>query len=283
MLAGWERDLRAAWRKVLGGTELNWRSPALDYDLRPGEIVLPGRKGNHVPGAPEHAHVFRAFDHTDSDAVRAVILGQDPYANPAWATGRAFEQGNLAEWPEDPQKVAASLRRIVLAIAAARTGDSSYTAGDRAWKKLLADARRGLIQLEPPRELFDRLEREGVLFLNTSLTVGVRTARNGSKQCRRHFPLWAPLIDRVLTYLAGRASGCAIFLLLGRHAEAIFDASGARRAAECAGNWKNRVDAVRHFHPAAITAQGAVFLRPPNPFRAANNLLERMGAAPVSW
>lgn len=133
-----------------------------------------------------------------------------------------------------------------------------------------------------PRELFDHLEREAVLFLNTSLTVSIFEGV-AAKQCRRHFPLWAPLIHRVLTYIAARPSGFAVFLLLGRHAEAIFDASGAKAAAESAGNWKTRVGAVRHFHPAAITTEGAVFLRPPNPFRTASDLLQRMGAAPIFW
>jgi uracil-DNA glycosylase len=283
MLAGWEGDLPARWRRVLSGTELNWRSPSLDCELAAGEILLPSPKGKHLPNAREDAHVFRAFENTDPDEVRAVILGQDPYPNPEWATGRAFEQGNLAAWPEDPQQVAASLRRIVLAFAAARTEDTSYTANDRAWRKLIADARCGLIPLEAPRELFDRLEREGVLFLNTSLTVSIFGGGIGSKQCHRHFSLWAPLIHRVLTYIATRQPGFAVFLLLGRHAESIFEASGAKAAAESAGNWKTRVDIVRHFHPAAITAEGPVFLRPPNPFRAANESLQRMGAAAVRW
>lgn len=287
MLAAWKSDLPARWRNVLGETELNWRSPVLDCNLGPGEIILPSRKRQRLPNAREDAHVFRAFDNTGPDKVRTVILGQDPYPNPAWATGRAFEQGDLATWPEDPQQVAASLRRIVLAIAAARTQDDSYTANDRAWRRLIADARRGLILLEPPRELFDRLQREGVLFLNASLTVSVTFPILGGgkspKECHRHFPLWAPLINRLLTYIAARRSAFAVFLLLGRHAEGIFDVSEARAAAERAGNWKTRVNVVRHFHPAAITAEGPVFLQPPNPFRVANELLHGMGSPPVFW
>jgi uracil-DNA glycosylase len=283
MLAGWESDLPARWRKIFSATELNWSSAALDYELRPGEIILPSRKGKYLPNAREDAHVFRTFDNTDPDDVRAVVLGQDPYPNPAWATGRAFEQGDLATWPENPQQVAASLRRIMLAVAAARTEDASYTANEHAWRKLITDARRGLIHLEPPRELFDRLEREGVLFLNTSLTVSIFGGGNSPKECHRHLPLWAPLISRVLTYIAARQFAFAVFLLLGRHAQGIFDASGARAATEGAGNWKIRVDTVRHFHPAAITTEGPVFLQPPNPFRSANDLLQRMGGPPVSW
>ena len=273
-LAHWEQDLPASWRQVLGGTLLNWDSPALEYELRPGEAILP---------APDGGHLWRAFENTDPRKVRAVLLGQDPYPNATWATGRAFEQGGLAEWPDEPRRLAASLRRMVQAMVAARTGDAAYAAGDRAWKKLAGDARGGRIRLEPPRELFDRLEREGVLFLNASLTLSVLERPGARKQSRRHFPLWEPLTQRVLRWLASRQSGCAVFLLLGRVSAHVFDRSGAQGVADHAGTWKKKVDAVRHCHPAAIDSRGAAFLLPPNPFRTVNNLLRRMGGSPVSW
>jgi uracil-DNA glycosylase len=283
MLAGCDGDLPAAWRNVLDGTDLNWRSPALDQELLPGEVILPGRKGKPLPDTPPGAHLLRAFENLDPGDVRAVILGQDPYPNPAWATGRAFEQGNLTEWSDGSRQVADSLRRIVQAMIAARTGDPSYTAGDRAWRKLMEDAGRGQLPLDPPRAFFDRLEREGVLFLNTSLTIGVADRPGAPKVCHHHFQFWAPWIHRVLRFLAARQSSHAVFLLLGRHAGGVFDRSGARMEADRAGNWERRVDAVRHFHPAAIAAEGPVFLSPPNPFCVANDRLERMGANPISW
>ncbi|HUB34195.1 MAG TPA: uracil-DNA glycosylase family protein [Bryobacteraceae bacterium] len=281
MLAGWEEDLSAAWRGAIGGVQLNWKSPVLDEEMLRGEIILPGRRAGEVPGAPDGANPLRTFQKTDPAKVRAVILGQDPYANPMWATGRAFEQGNLTEWPDDQQKIAVSLRRIVQVLAAARTGDRAYTAGDRGWKQLTGDLRAGRLRLEPPRRLFDRLEKEGVLFLNTSLTISV--VEREPKKRRAHFPVWAPLIDSVLKLIAARQSGHAIFLLLGRHASNTFDRSRAKTEAERAGTWKSTVDAVRHWHPAAITAKGPVFFEQPNPFCAANDLLRNLGAAPISW
>jgi len=275
MLAGWEEGLPGPWRAVVGGTELNWKSRVLNQEMLPGEIILP-------------EHPFRAFENINPKRVRAVLLGQDPYTTPAWATGRAFEQGSLQEWPENPYHVADSLRRLVLVMMSARTGRLSYVSSDRAWTAMLGDARTGRLRLERPREFFDRLEREGVLFLNTSLTVSVAAPGDTAKprtmkQCQRHFPFWAPLIDRVLSFLAGRQNGRAVFLLFGRHAQAVFDHSGAKAAAEENGTWETSVDAVRHFHPAAITAAGAVFLRPPNPFRTANELLRKMDAEPIGW
>ncbi len=283
MLAGWDQDLPARWRKALGETRLNWDTPALEGELLPGEVILPGRKGHPIPAAPRDAHLLRAFENTSPQTVRAVILGQDPYPNQAWATGRAFEQGNLVEWPDEPRQLADSLRRLVQAIVAARTGDGSYAAGDRAWRKLAGETRSGCLPLEPPRQFFDRLEHEGVLFLNASLTISVFERLGAPKQCRRHFQLWQPLIHRVLDSIGSRQSGCAIFLLLGRRAAELFDRSRAQEAADRAGTWKKRANAVHHVHPAAITADGAAFLLPPNPFCTANRLLRRMGGAPISW
>jgi uracil DNA glycosylase len=159
----------------------------------------------------------------------------------------------------------------------------SYAAGDRAWEAVAHDVRSGTLNLEPPRRLFDRLEREGVLFLNASLTLSLVLHAGRPKEPRGHFPLWEPLINRVLSFVAGQGAGSVVFLLWGRHACDVFERSGARAAAESSGRWKTRVDVVHHVHPAAITLEGPAFLHPPNPFLAANGLLERMGAAPISW
>jgi uracil-DNA glycosylase len=283
MLAEWDEDLPTVWRNVLGRTQLDLKSRALDHEVLPGEVIFPSRKGQPLATAPIGAHLLRAFEGTTPDAVRAVILGQDPYSNPAWATGRAFEQGNLVKWPDQPKAVADSLRRLVQVMVAARTGDSSYAADDHAWSKLIEDAHSDLLRLELPCKFFDRLERAGVLFLNTSLTISILNRGAEPKERHRHFQLWAPLIHHVLSFLAIRKNGHAVFLLLGQRASDVFDRSGARIEAVRAGTWKRRVDSVRHFHPAAITAAGPAFLRRPNPFVATNQLLRRMGAGPISW
>jgi uracil-DNA glycosylase len=168
MLAHWRDDLATAWGAVLDPVELAFDSPAFRREMRRDELIVPGRKGAPAPGAPKDAHIFRAFDNIDPADVRALILGQEPYANPAWATGRAFEQGNLADWPENRKLIADSLRRIVQVLASARTRKRVYVTNDGAWQTLIRDVRNGALKLEAPRELFDRLEREGVLFLNAA-------------------------------------------------------------------------------------------------------------------
>jgi uracil DNA glycosylase len=95
--------------------------------------------------------------------------------------------------------------------------------------------------------------------------------------------MWAPLIYRVFSFVASRRRGIAVFLLWGSHAQEMFASSGARAAALSAGTWKRSADVACHFHPAAITAKGAVFFSPPNPFVVANRLLDRMGGSPIPW
>jgi len=281
--AGWEDDLLAKWRAILRGIQLNFESRAFDHEVHSGEIIVPGRKGRSVSGGPPGAYVFRAFAGVAPNDVCAIILGQEPYPNPVWATGRAFEQGNLTDWPENNRLIAASLRRIVQALATARTHDASYASGDCGWKTLARDVRESTLDLQTPRQLFDHLQNQGVLLLNTSLTISVDMRSGRPKRCRSHFPLWEPLIYRVLSFIATRKTGHAVFLLWGQNAYDIFERGGIRVAAESAGRWRRGVDIVRHTHPAAITREGAAFLRPPNPFSSANQALKRMGAKPIAW
>jgi uracil-DNA glycosylase len=282
MLEGWEKDLPKAWQSATEGVKLNFESHAFDRQLHANELIIPGRQRT-VASAPAGAHIFRAFQGTDPNRVRVIILGQEPYPKPSWATGRAFEQGNPSVWPENNKLIATSLRRIVQVLASARDQDASYVAGDRGWKTLARDLRDGKFHLEPPRRLFEHLEDQGVLLLNSSLTVSVERHAGRMKRSGSHFRLWEPLLCRVLCSIAARKSGHVVFLLWGQQAFDIFEHCGTRLEAESAGNWRTRLAVIRHPHPAAITSKGAVFLHHPNPFLETNKALTRMGAEPIAW
>jgi uracil-DNA glycosylase len=74
--------------------EPSWKARIGDYLLRPQMQSLAtflraekqAGKAIHPPG-PE---IFAAFEHTPFDAVRVVILGQDPYHGPGQAHGLCF-------------------------------------------------------------------------------------------------------------------------------------------------------------------------------------------------
>lgn len=74
--------------------EAGWKARIGDYLERPEMRALADflraekRAGKEIyPPGPE---IFAAFDHTPFDAVRVVILGQDPYHGPGQAHGLCF-------------------------------------------------------------------------------------------------------------------------------------------------------------------------------------------------
>ena len=75
--------------------------------------------------------------------VRCVILGQDPYPCPAFATGRAFEAGNVATWRELDKMFSPSVRALVQLVVAARTGEARYAEDFERWPSTLADIESG--------------------------------------------------------------------------------------------------------------------------------------------
>ena len=282
-LQDWKNDLSAPWRKAFADIELDFNRVRADLELHPGEFIFPARKNHPITGAPPRSHIFRAFDGIHPRDVRAVVIGQDPYPNFTWATGRAFEQGDLRRWTNNAREVADSLARIVQVLVAARTNNQIYVAGDAAWRQLISDNENGVISLEPPPELFNNLQRKGVLFLNTGLTIS-RFERGGSpEQLEGHIPLWKPIVAHILTWLAKRPNKHTVFLLWGNPAKAMFRESRVEQVAQEAGTWGVRVSAVEHFHPAAQGQGIPRFFQPPNSFTKANELFIQMGAVPIEW
>jgi uracil-DNA glycosylase len=286
MLDGWKDDLSPAWKAALAGVEPDFAAVDADLEHESWEPIFPARKGKVIPGAPRKAHIFRALDGTGPADVRAVVIGQDPYPNVSWATGRAFEQGDLEEWLPNPALVSDSLERIIPAVAVARTGNREYTDlvnASRAWVRVVADLASGALTLPSPPRLFDHWQQQGVLFLNAGLTLS-RFERGGSAhQLRGHIPLWRPVVRAILEIIAARTSGHVVFLLWGSVARTFFQESGIEQAAKDAGTWQTRVRTVQQAHPAASNHDGPLFFREPNTFLDANRALREMGAEAVEW
>jgi uracil-DNA glycosylase len=277
ILAGWQGDLDPAWQPVVDGGELGYDAIDPALTLEAWEPVFPARRGRRFPGAPEHAHIFRAFDGIAPDAVRVVVLGQDPYPCPAFATGRAFEAGNVAWWRELEKMFSVSVRCYMQLVAAARTGDPAYAASTAAWPRVRGEIEAGRLALEPPAEIADRWVRQGVLLINSALTLSRFKVEGDPHQLRGHLPLWRPFIRRVLTHLAGRGSPTVFIGFGGQAADALSEAGIAETpVGDQAGGW---IACILREHPAA----GDALLRRENPFLLANRHLERMGARPVSW
>lgn len=143
---------------------------------------------------PPPERVLYALAALPFDAVRVVIVGQDPYHGPGQADGMAFSV------PEDV-KAPPSLRNI--------------------FKEVARDVYGG--HAPPFSNDLSRWARQGVLLLNAALTVEAHRA--GS-----HRGLgWHRLTDQVVAQLSAEREHL-VFLLWGKHAQAKRDLiDGAHR------------------------------------------------------
>lgn len=165
-------QLEPSWRRALAG-ELS--QPYIG-DLR--RFVDAERQAG--PVYPPPGELFAAFALTPFDAVKVVILGQDPYHGPGQAHGLSFSV-------PPGTKIPPSLRNIAKELAA-DTGRQLPAGGDlRPWA------------------------RQGVLLLNATLTV--RGGQAGSHQGRG----WERLTDAAIARLSAQRQGL-VFMLWGNHA-----------------------------------------------------------------
>jgi uracil-DNA glycosylase len=130
---------------------------------------------------PKGRDIFNAFQRTPFDAVRVVILGQDPYHGPGQAHGLCFSVPHGVPPPPSLQNIFTEIQRD-LAIPKPGHGDLSKWAD------------------------------QGVLLLNATLTV--RADQAGSHQGKG----WERFTDAAISALARERKGI-VFLLWGRFAQ----------------------------------------------------------------
>jgi uracil-DNA glycosylase len=142
----------------------------LDAEQAAGTAIFPAR-----------ADWFRALELTPPDAVRVVILGQDPYHGPGQAHGLSFSV-------RDDVRIPPSLRNI--------------------YKELDAD-----LGIAPARHgLLDAWAAQGVLLLNAVLTVRMGAAASHQKRG------WERFTDAVIRVVAASPDP-TVFILWGAHAQ----------------------------------------------------------------
>ena len=166
--------------------EASWKARIGDWLLRPEmrelSAFLRQRKAAGVKVYPPGPQIFAAFDATAFDAVKVVILGQDPYHGPGQAHGLCFSV--LPGVPVPP-----SLLNIFKEI----------------------DAELGLPR--PDHGCLLPWAQRGVLLLNAVLTV--EEGRAGAHQGKG----WEGFTDRAIEALAAEREGL-VFLLWGSYAQA---------------------------------------------------------------
>lgn len=189
------------------------------------------------PPTPLHALELTPFD-----AVRVVILGQDPYHGAGQAHGLAFSVPPGVRAPPSLRNMFAELAR-----------DCGCT--------------------PPASGNLERWARQGVLLLNTVLTVEHGAPGSHARQG------WEALTDALIDALA-QDSAPKVFLLWGAQAQA----KAARIAASVATAPAAPHCVLQANHPSPLSAR-----RPPVPFlgcghfSAANAFLERHGRGRIDW
>ena len=208
-----------------------------------GEVASMRADGQTI--YPPQDDILHALAWTAPGDVRAVILGQDPYHEEGQAMGLSFSVHEDCRLPP-------SLRNI--------------------YKEMTAD----LECSTPASGDLSGWARQGVLLLNTTLTVRQGAANSHAKlgwQVLTHH-----IVRRCLTLPQP-----VVFLTWGRHAVKLVDDAMANLGDEVAAN-KFRLAST---HPSPLSANraggGLPAFMGSRPFSQANALLVEHGVKPIDW
>jgi uracil-DNA glycosylase len=184
---------------------------------------------------PPHDQVFRALHATPFSATRVVILGQDPYHGHGQAHGLCFSVNRGVPLPP-------SLVNI--------------------FKELRDD-----LGITPPAHgCLDHWADQGVLLLNTTLTVRAREA--ASHQGKG----WEIFTDRVIEAVA-RKEEHVVFILWGAHARK------KTKLISAAGGGRHTI--IESAHPSPLSAHNGFFGS--TPFSRTNAALVNHQQPPIDW
>lgn len=161
--------------------------------------------GNNIN--PSRENVLR-FMKSDLYNIKVAILGQDPYPEKGRATGRAFEVGDLSSWNQKFRQV--SLKNIIRLIYKNYNGISEYS-DIKKFSQIQKEIKDGTFSILPPDKIFKSWEEQGVLLLNTYLSV--ESGITGS-----HISIWKDLSEKLLEFISEENKDISWFLW-GRMAE----------------------------------------------------------------
>lgn len=275
MLDGWLHDLDPSWREVFKNTALSFENVDPKLNLYPHEPIFPARKSRSHLGAPDGAHIFRAFDDIRPSDVRCVLLGQDPYPCTAFSTGRAFEVGGYGSWRELETMFTHSMRSFIQCVCAERFQRPELARSTSNWSDVIEAIESAELNIESPTNLVQRWVDQGVLLVNTSLTISRFEVAGDPHQLRGHLPLWRPFVVRLLRYLLADRSKPPVIVLFGEVAMSAYQ-DAISGFAEPSVMEANRVATK---HPAA----GDEFLNIGNPLTQCNSILVARGEDPIDW
>ena len=301
-LGDWREHLPPVWRQHFDGVGLDFDGVDSELSLSPSSRIWPQAR-NKDTGGPANASTFRAFMALAPEDVRVVIFGNDPYTRIEQATGRSFEQGDLSNWKQDlrvARRVSPSLKSILCAAAATAPGAQDYDLVDRravvdykpkttvgdalgrdpVWfchAELVHALLSGGVCLPSPTRLFDRWTKQGVLWLNRTLTYTKWDDIGKPGHRRSHQRMWKPFTDRAIEVLVGLAiQRPIVFVFWGGEAREL--RAQVRKTAKAKGAPPQAVRETAAGHPQWPPG----YFQEGNPLAAINEAIGSAGA-PVRW
>lgn len=229
------------WPSDLDRLQQGWRGLVADFlSSDAGRALSDKLNARLAQGAVIYPpRPFMALELTPFDQVKVVILGQDPYHGPGQAEGLAFSVRPGVRKPPSLRNIFKELERS--------------------------------LALTPPEEgSLVRWAQQGVLLLNTSLTV-----EDGQPASHARWG-WEALTDRLVHAVACRPVP-TVFMLWGAHAQA------KQELIESAAPGGMHL-VLKANHPSPLSA-----MRPPVPFlgcshfERANTFLVQVGRGAVRW
>ncbi|WP_394023328.1 uracil-DNA glycosylase [Anaerococcus martiniensis] len=192
---------------------------------------LIGEYKNHTV-YPDMYDIFNALKSVSYEDVKVLILGQDPYHGPGQAHGYAFSVQKGVKTPP-------SLVNI--------------------YKEMHEDIKTYI----PNNGNLEKWAKQGVLLLNTSLTVRAHQANSHQKIG------WEILTDYIIKKLNEREKPI-VFILWGRNAQ----------SKEMLITNPNHL-ILKSTHPSPLSAHRGFFGS--KPFSKTNNFLKSIGQEPIDW
>lgn len=163
---------------------------------------------NFYPTADKVLDIFTK----DFSNAKYIIMAQDPYATyfkkDCYATGRALEMAFVNTWQD---------------LINNQWGDTLKDVMRTIFRCSLQDLPTYLNKMNiTPTEWFDKSEREGVIWINSSLTV--LPAYCASRGERQQYKEWEKIMSHIVEYIINNAPNLKKAFALGTHAYIVLEA-----------------------------------------------------------
>ncbi|EGG18631.1 SMAD/FHA domain-containing protein [Cavenderia fasciculata] len=251
--------LSKSWLQGLGGEKCA-------DTLGLNEFLGKNRNSKYLP---DNRYVFSSLNAVGSPInCKVVFLGQNPIAKRSSASGYAFCDQQSNSWKLDGRKTVINLVRAALMYKGVITKDDDI------------DTVRGVLRevdlpTDSAREWFKVVARQGVLWLNTQLTV----TEDDEDDKKPHEQFWRPVIEEIIrtifsTKIDAEDVKGVVFVIGGKHSH----------------NWKSIIETIQSESMGVIPIE---ILETPNPIletflssnvlKQINDSLKSMDNSLIDW